>query len=607
MPHHNILLDVIVLLAAAVIMLPISIRFGLGPVLGYLLAGIFIGPSVLQFITNPAELSHVSELGVVFLLFVIGLELEPRKLYALRVPIFAMGGMQLTLVTGVITALGVAFGFDWRLAMTVGLGFAMSSTAIAVQLLKDRNLFNTQAGSSAFSVLLFQDISVIPVLALLPILAGAQAAGDDKPSAWIAVLVVLAVILVGHFALRHVFRFIALMRIRELFTSLSLLIVIGLAATMQQLGISMALGAFVGGVLLANSEYRHAIESDIEPFKGLLLGLFFMTIGMSIDFSQLGAHLGKITLLLLIVLSVKFMVHYSLARIFKLAVPERSLFSILIVQVGEFAFVIFAIAQTLKVMDASQSAIVTSVVALSMAATPIAMRVYDRMIEPLFAKSSSRADDKIEDEDPQVIIAGFGRFGQIVGRLLFAQRIRATVLDHDPDQVELVRKFGFKVYYGDATRIDLLESAGIAKAKILVVAIDSPADCLQLIDAVKDRFPQLQIVSRARNVGQVYELMDRDITLWERETFEGSLRLGADVLQLLGWAPYRAVRSIHQFRRHNLNLLKDLYSKRKNERLMLSSAQAARESLAQMFDGERERLRQTEAGWHEEASQREQS
>ncbi len=595
---HGFLTDIVLLLAAGVLFVPMFKRIGLGSVLGYLVAGVLLGPWGFGLIAEPERMAHVSELGVVFLLFIIGLELEPKRLWAWRMPIFGMGTLQVLIVSGLVAICARLFGLPWNAAIVVGVAAATSSTAIATQILRERNLLNTKGGSSAFSILLFQDIAVLPVLALLPHLAG-QAAEKKGVSPWIILLVIAGIMLAGRIVLRHALRIVAGAHLREVFTAMSLLVVVGMAALMEELGVSMALGAFVAGVLLATSEYRHAIEMDIEPFKGILLGLFFVTVGMAVDLTTIAHQPGTVAGIVASLLLIKLVVHFALARAFNISLKERPLFAILISQVGEFAFVLLGSAQVMKMIDPEQTALLSASVALSMASTPLLLLFYDRWLAPKLAAMTIKQPEgaEVHNDHPEVLIAGFGRVGQIIGRMLYANGITATVLDHDPDQIELLRRFGFKIYYGDATRLDLLEAAGAATAKVLVVAVDDQEDSLEIIDLAQQHFPHLQLVSRARNVGHVYELIDRDITFWERETFESSLRMSTEVLKTIGWEPYSAVRASNKFREHNIRMIYNLHAVRNDETKLTSAARQARVDLENMFNGERETLKSNPDGW----------
>lgn len=595
--NDHLLWDIVHLLGAAIVFVPITQRLGLGSVLGYLLAGLTVGPSVLGFVTNTESMAHVSEFGVVFLLFIIGLELEPKRLWDWRIPIFAMGFAQMVSVTAIVAALAWAFGMSPMASVIIGLCASMSSTAVASQILRDRNLMRTSGGSSAFSILLFQDIAVIPILAVLPMLAGSAASSAHGAPWWKILAVLAAVIVAGQFLIRHILRLVAGSHLREIFTALSLAIVIGLGALMHSLGLSMALGAFLGGVLLATSEYRHAIETDIEPFKGLLLGLFFMSVGMSVDLSVVGSQPLVIAAIVIGLTLIKMGAHGAIAKIFRISSREIPLFSILISQVGEFAFVLLGLARALGFLTNEETAIFSVAVALSMAITPLLIVAYDRWWAIRLSEPKDMSGEVVKDDGAEVLIAGFGRVGQIIGRVLYANRIRATVLDHDPEQIELLRQFGFKIYYGDATRLDLLEAAGAARAKVLVVAVDDPGDSLQIVDMAREHFPHLKLVVRARNVGHVYDLIDREVDSWERETFDSSLRLGTDVLKLLGWEPYSAVKAAAKFRDHNVQLIYELHSIREDRARLTSAAKQAREDLEKMFAGEEEGLKRHEHTW----------
>lgn len=594
MSHASILQDIVLLLAAGVLFVPLFQKLGLGSVLGYLLAGIVIGPFGTGLIFETTNMKQVSEMGVVFLLFIIGLELEPKRLWEWRTQIFGMGTLLVFIVTLLAGGAAKLFGQSDASALILGLAAAMSSTAIASQVLADRNLLKTHGGSSAFSILLFQDMAVIPILALLPLLAGVKQ--DQAVAPWKILLALIAVVLAGQFFLRHVLRLVASARLREVFTALSLLLVLGMAALMENLGVSMALGAFIAGVLLAGSEYRHAIESDIEPFKGLLLGLFFMSVGMSVDIPLILVKPHVILLFVAGALTIKIGAHMFLARMFGMQKREVPLFALLLSQIGEFAFVLLGVAAGLELLNAEVVALASASIAISMASTPLLLAVYDRFLSPHLKQKKDMSGEEIHDDSPQVIIAGFGRVGQIIGRILYANRIRATVLDHDPDQIELLRRFGFKVYYGDATRLDLMEAAGARKAKIIVVAVDDMGDSLQIVDMVQENFPHLKIVARARNVNHVYELLARNVQLWERETFESSLRMSTEVLKLLGWEPYRTVRAANKFRTHNVKLIHEMFLMRDNQTALTSAVKQSREDLEKMFAGEH-RVDEEEEGW----------
>ncbi len=579
------LLHPLIYLLAAVVAVPIAKKLGLGAVLGYLLAGIAIGPWGLGLISQVEDILHFSEFGVVLLLFLIGLELDPKRLWSLRRHIFGWGSAQVGLVSLGLFGAALAVGIDWRVALIGALGMSLSSTAIALATLGERKLTATPAGSAGFAILLFQDIAAIPMMAAVPLLGVAVAQGSGQ--GWLHTLQVVAVIALlifgGRYLIRPILRIIAKTDMREIFTAFSLLLVIATCLLMQSVGMSMALGTFLAGVLLADSEYRHALESDLEPFKGLLLGLFFIAVGMSVDF---GIFLEQPWLILGMVLGflvIKTVVLYGLAKCFRIPRDQQIFFAFLLSQGGEFAFVVFGAAATAQVLTPRISSILVVVVALSMVITPLLLLLHDRVLLPRLQARGRQAEDDIEPQENPVIIAGFGRFGQIVGRLLHANGIGLTILDHDPDQVESLRKFGFKVFYGDATRIDLLRTAGAAKARLIVIAIDDAPASLKLVEAVQRAFPHLKIAARARNVTHLYDLMDRGVTVLERETFESALQMGRQVLRQLDFGAYRAHRAAMKFRAHNIETLHKLYPHYKDQQQLVSMAVQAREELEAMF------------------------
>ncbi len=583
--EHSLLANAVVYLAAAVVAVPLARRLGLGAVLGYLLAGVIIGPWGLRLITEVEDILHFSEFGVVLLLFMIGLELEPDRLWSLRRPIFGWGGAQVAAVGAALTAAAMLAGVHWKVALIAALGLSLSSTAIVLATLEERNLKATPMGSAAFSILLFQDIAAIPMIAIVPVLGVAAAEGSSQ--GWLGALrvaaVLVALVLGGRYLLRPLLRTIAKTGMREIFTSFSLLLVISIALLMQWIGMSSALGAFMAGVLLADSEYRHALQTDLEPFKGLLLGLFFIAVGMSVDFGVFGAQPGLILMLVAAFLAIKMAVLYGLARVFEVPRSQQALFAFLLSQGGEFAFVVFGAAATARVFGPSVASILVVVVALSMVVTPLLLLVHDRILAPRYRDRNVRAADIIETQEDHVIIAGFGRFGQIVGRLLRANQIALTVLDHDPEQVELLRKFGIKVFYGDATRVDLLHAAGAARARAIVIAVDSIEDSLELVDAVRREFPDLTIMARARNVTHLYDLMDRGVSIIERETFESALQLGQSVLRHLGFGAFRARQAAQKFKLHNIKSVHAVYPYYKDQERYISMARQSRDELNEMF------------------------
>lgn len=597
--NHGFLYLSLIFLTSAVVFVPLFQRLGLGSVLGYLVAGIVIGPSVLGLVSNVEEILHFSEFGVVLLLFLIGLELEPKRLWKLRLPIFGTGGLQVLGCGLLFTLIFKLFGWSWSAALIVGMGFSLSSTAIAVQVMKERGWMETSGGSSAFSVLLFQDLAVIPMLAALPLLITTTSTAST--SSWsgedtlkvTAIMVVL--ILFSRYGLRPLLKLVAGIHLREVFTALALLLVVGMSALMSYLGLSMGLGAFLAGVILASSEYRHALESDLEPFKGLLLGLFFISVGMSVNLDIVAQSPGFVAGMALLACIAKLIYHRLLAKWFKVPQNQSWGFAAVLAQVGEFAFVLFGAATAIGILSNEQSGQLIASTALTMLLSPIIL-IIQAKLEAKGEKQKAPADEVANDK-PAVIIAGFGRFGQIIGRLLYSEGLKATVIDYEPDQIELLRQFGFKVYYGDATRLELLESAGLAGAKALVVAIDDTKEALKLIDLVQHHFPNLKIFSRARNVQHLYDLMDRNIAGIERETFESSLTLGSKVLVGLGLHPHQAWKAANRFRRHNYDMIDDLYKVRGDQKELTARAKEARKELEKMFARDTEGLKTNETHW----------
>ncbi|MDB5853418.1 MAG: kefC [Herminiimonas sp.] len=582
--EKSLLVNALIYLVAAVVAVPLARRLGLGAVLGYLLAGIAIGPFGLGLINEVQDILHFSEFGVVLLLFLIGLELDPKRLWSMRRPIFGWGGAQVALVAGVLCCAGLLLGADWKTALVAALGLSLSSTAIALATLDERNLMATPSGTAGFAILLFQDIAAIPMIAIIPLLGVTDSSTGNGWLGAARVIAVIAVLIVGgRYLIRPVLRIIAKTELREIFTAFALLLVIGIGLLMQLVGMSMALGTFLAGVLLAESEYRHALETDLEPFKGLLLGLFFIAVGMSVDFSVFMAQPLLVLGLVALFLGLKMGVLYGLAKVFDIPARQRVFFAFLLAQGGEFAFVVFGAAATAHIFTPQIGSLLVVVVALSMVCTPLLLLLHDRLIAPRYQAARQQPDDTIEAEDRHVIIAGFGRFGQIVGRLLNASRVPLTVLDHDPDQIDLLRRFGFKVFYGDATRIDLMHAAGAARARALVVAIDDVEESLQLVEAVRREFPDLPVLARARNVSHYYRLRDLGVTMIERETFEASLRMGRNTLEQLGFGAYQARQAAVKFRRHNIQSLLAVYPYYKDQKRLMSMTKQAREELEQMF------------------------
>lgn len=597
----------LIYLAAAVIAVPLAKKLGLGSIIGYLAAGIAIGPWGLGLVTNVQDILHFAEFGVVLMLFLVGLELEPKRLWNLRRPIFGWGSAQVLGCAVLLTGVAVAFGVSWQIALVAGLGLALSSTAIALQAIGERHLMPTSSGQAGFSILLFQDVAAIPILALLPLL-GAMSGGNEAAAhtntgleALKIVAAIATIILGGRLLLRPLLRWIANSGTPEIFTAASLLLVVSIAALMQFVGLSMALGAFLAGVLLAESEYRRELETDIEPFKGLLLGLFFIAVGMSIDFGVLWKSPGLMAAILFGFLGLKLVVIYGLARLMELPFQERPVFAVLLAQGGEFAFVVFQAAAGAKVFSAETASLLIGAVALSMLFSPLLLVAVDKLLLPRWADCDTPQLEEIsEQQAAPIIIAGFGRYGQIIGRMLLAQGIPATVLEHDADMVETVRAFGYRVFYGDATRLDLLRTAGAATAKILVLSVDDMEQSLKIVDLAREHFPQMEIVARARDVTHWNALRDRGVTQVEREVFESSLRSARTVLELLGQPPHEARQAAMRFRRHNLELFERMYPHRKDRTKVIAVATQGRLQLEEQLAQERQQLAQRRpAGWHD--------
>jgi monovalent cation:proton antiporter-2 (CPA2) family protein len=549
-------------LCAAVIAVPLARRLGLGSVLGYLIAGVVIGPVVGLVGEETQTLQHFAEFGVVMMLFLVGLELEPRMLWSMRNRLLGLGGLQVGLTTLAIMATALLFGVDWRVALAVGMILALSSTAIVLQTLNEKGLSGTEGGRGAFSVLLFQDIIVIPMLALIPLLELpelAKAAGELTSQAaeshghldlvsglpnWIYAGVVLgaiaSVVLGGFYLSRPLFRFVAQSGLREVFTATALMLVIGIAALMSLVGLSPALGTFLAGVVLANSEFRHELETNIEPFKGLLLGLFFITVGAGIDFQVLTQDWGLVLGLVAAVILIKASIVYLLARSFGIGSSDRWLITLGLAQAGEFGFVLLSYSLQNNVIPAGIAQLLALVVAISMFLTPALFIFFDKVLVPRFENNEPQREQDVIDETGRVLIAGIGRFGQIVNRLLVANGIETVVLDHDARQVDNLRQLEIKSYFGDATRPDLLETAGIEDADLFVIAIDDRERAVELAASIKHRYPHLAVLARAFDQIHYYQLKQAGAEFIIKETYHAALDLGCEALTRLGFHPFRA-------------------------------------------------------------------
>lgn len=598
------LLNSLIYLSAAVIAVPLSKALGLGAIIGYLAAGMAIGPWGLGLVTNVEDILHFAEFGVVLMLFLVGLELEPKRLWSLRRPIFGWGSAQVLGCALLLTGVGVAFGIDWKIALVAGLGLALSSTAIALQVMNERNLLPTGSGQAAFAILLFQDVAAIPILALLPLLGLASASSPIQTPAQHAleavkiIAVIAAIILGGRLLLRPLLRWIARSKTPEIFTASALLLVVGIAALMQAAGLSMALGAFLAGVLLAESEYRRQLETDVEPFKGLLLGLFFIAVGMSIDFAVLRQSPALMALIVLGFLSAKGLLIYTLARLMKLPFQERPVFTLLLAQGGEFAFVVFQAGAGAHALPAQTASLLIGAVAVSMLVSPLLLVAIDKLLLPRYANCGVTPMAEIsEPQEAPVVIAGFGRYGQIIARLMLAQGVPCTVLDHDAEMIEAARSFGYRVFYGDASRLDLLRTAGAASARILVVAVNDVAQSLSIVDLAQEHFPKLQIVARARDVTHWHQLRERGVLLVEREMFESSLRSARSVLELLGHSAHEARQTAMRFRQHNLELFEKMHPHHQDRTKLIAVVKQARQELEEQMAQERAQQRQRPQGW----------
>ncbi|CAN5409906.1 monovalent cation:proton antiporter-2 (CPA2) family protein [soil metagenome] len=620
---HLVLEQAIIYLAAGVVFVPIAKRLGLGSVLGYLIAGMVIGPAVLGLIGEEGKgVMHVAEFGVVIMLFLVGLELEPELLWKLRVPVVGLGGLQVLLTSLVVGGGAVLVGLPWQEALAIGMVMAMSSTAIVLQTMTEKGLIQTPAGQSTFSVLLFQDIAVIPILAILPLLATfpVEHAGEGAESesmlsglpSWVQPLAVvgavLIVVLLGRFVMRPVFRTIARTGLREVFIASAFLLVGGVAWLMESVGLSPALGAFVSGVVLANSEYKHELESDISPFRGLLLGLFFISVGASVDFSLILDNPLLIVGLVFGLMTIKAIVLGVLGNRFKLAKDQNLIFALGLSQVGEFAFVLLSFTQQNGILNSYTAGVLTAVVAISMAITPILFLLTEKVLLPRLTRSlqPEKEADRIEEKNP-VIIAGFDTFNNVVGRFLRANGVGTTVLDFDADRVETLRRIGLKVYYGDASRYDLLHSAGAHEAKIIVIALESAHKSLELVKTVKKHFPNLTIFVRAHDRGDAYDFLGAGVEHIYRETLDTSLRTGVDVMRLLGGRAYYAERSARLFRRHDEDALQEQAGVRGDRSQYFDTTRRRIKELEELIrSDETDRwLREVEEGWDNESLRKE--
>jgi glutathione-regulated potassium-efflux system ancillary protein KefC/glutathione-regulated potassium-efflux system protein KefB len=587
----SLLSETAIFLGAAVVAVPLFRRAKLGAVLGYLAAGVVIGPSVLRLVTEVDNILSFAELGVVLLLFVIGLELQPSRLWVLRRSVFGLGTAQVVGTTLVLGAIALMFDLSWQAALVIGFGLAMSSTAFVLQALAERRELTTRYGRSAFAILLFQDLSVIPLLALIPLLASGTAL-EHSQNPWLAagkaLVVILAVVFGGRILLRKVFALIARTALEEIFTAAALLVIVGVALLMTAVGLSMSLGAFLAGMLLADSEYRHELEAAIEPFKGLLLGLFFISVGMSADLGIIAREPVPILAAVVALMAIKALIVFAIARFAGHGAESARNLAAALAQGGEFAFVLFTLAANYKIMPGELVDELVVIVTLSMAATPFALKLNDALNRHFARRRAAERYDTIDDEPTPVIIAGFGRVGQIVGRTLKLKKIPFTALDRNAEQVETVRRFGLKVYFGDASRLDLLRAAKTDKARLFVLAIDDVEASIRTAEMVRHNFPDLKIYARARNRFHAYRLMDLDCELIERETLRSSLHLAQEVLVALDVAPWDAQTTVARFQRHDEKTLARQHAIYHDETQLIQTSKEAASELESLLEQDQE-------------------
>lgn len=580
MEESSFLIQAAIYLVSAIIVVPLFKRLGLGSVLGYLIAGIVIGPHALALINDPEHVLHFAEFGVVLMLFLVGLELETQKVWELRKTLFGLGGLQVTCTMLIVTLIAHLLGFTWTIALVAGMGIAMSSTAIGLTALSEKNLLGIPGGQASFATLLFQDLSVIPLFMLLAYIAPSQAhAGFDLWAVIKAIGVIAIIIVASKVLLRPFMRMIAQTGIREVFVAFSLLLVISVSLAMQYVGLSMALGTFLAGVLLADSEYRYELRLDIEPVKGLLLGLFFIAVGMSVDLSLLANAPAIIVGVALLIVAIKALILIGLGKLFNYQTRDVLLYGVTLSQIGEFAFVIFGLALSENTIPRETYNMLNVIVAVTMLITPVLFLLYERF---LTLDCGERPSDEIVEVN-NVIIAGFGRFGQIVGRVLHAKGINATLIDNDPNQVDLMREFGWRCYYGDASRLDLLEQAGIADAKLLVISINDPLATLNMAKLVKERWPSVAIVVRARSRTDAFDLRDLDLNPI-RETFYSAIEAAKQSLVALGESKVVSDKFLRQFEKHDLEQLESTRKIRHDMNAVYSLSQQGRQDLKTLFE-----------------------
>ncbi len=619
MYNEEFFFQAFIYLTAAVIAVPVTKKLGLGSVLGYLLAGIIIGPAVLGLVGYEAgKVMHFAEFGVVLMLFVIGLELQPSLLWKMRRTIFGLGGLQVLITAAILAGIAMLFNFRISKSLAIGLILALSSTAIVLQTLTEKGMLQNPAGRSAFSVLLFQDISVVPILALIPVLAALSGNLDlienselnnisslESLSGWIQLIIIIVVIasitFVGRFIARHIFRLVAETGMHEIFTAMALLLVIGIAIIMSKIGLSPALGTFLAGVVLADNEYRHELETTINPFKSLLLGLFFISVGASINFALLIEDPYRIIGYVVILITVKFIVLLALGRVFRLRKGFDFLFAFLLAQSSEFAFVLISFSKQSQLLDNETAALLLLIVALSMAITPLLLIFNEKALVPVLTRKQNKTEyDYVETSDNPIIIAGFGRFGLVIGRLLLANDYKVTIIDSNPTNVEVLRKFGFKLYYGDVTRPQVIEQAGIRHAKLVILSMAEYDEALKVADHLKKNYPQVKILARAKDIYHAFEFFKRSVTSVQQEVFDSAAELGQQALIEMGFSKYEAYRAVRTFKHHEKQVLTDLYALwKEDENRFIEETRRFSEQLSEILVAEKDYLiHETDYAWN---------
>jgi len=618
MYNQDFFFQALIYLAATVVTVPVAKKLGLGSVLGYLTAGIVIGPAVFGLVGSEAgKVMHFAEFGVVLMLFVIGLELQPSLLWKIRRSIFGLGGLQVLITAIVLAGLALLFNFKINRAIAIGLILALSSTAIVLQTLTEKGLLQNAAGRSAFSVLLFQDISVVPILAIIPLLATMNGKIDFSDSelnritdmsalsGWLQLLIIIAVIafiiIGGRFIARHIFRLIAETGMHEVFTAMALLLVIGIALAMDKIGLSPALGTFLAGVVLADNEYRHELETTINPFKGLLLGLFFISVGASINFALFIKDPFLILGFVILLMTVKFIVLFMLGRFFRLRKGYDYLFAFLLAQSSEFAFVLISFSKQNLLFDEHTAGLMLLMVTLSMAISPLLLIFNEKALAPFLSRKQNKTEyDYVESSDNQIIIAGFGRFGLVVGRLLLANNYKVTIIDSNPANVEILRKFGFKLYYGDVTRPQVIEQAGIKHAKLVILSMAEYDEALKVADYIKKNYPHVKILARAKDIYHAFEFFKRNVNIVQREVFDSAAELGEKALVQLGFTRYEAYRATRTFKHHEKQVLLDLYTLwKEDENRFIQETRRFSEQLSEMLQAEKDYvIHETDYAWN---------